>query len=247
MSKSYDNESWVCISFDRAYSISTKGRVRSVKRGKEHILKTHVNRYGYNQVGLTNEGKVKQYLVHRLVAEHFLINPLNKTQVNHIDGNKQNNSIQNLEWVTPKENIGHAYKLGLKTNETLKLNGIKNAKPVSQIDFLTGNIIRNWSSINEIVRESEGEFDSRAVKRCCTLKKDTHKGYRWRYKGEENLNYERKTTKIKAPVEVDFGNYYEVFESVDDVAEMFGVSRNSVYRAINQNRRLLRKYVVEYA
>ena len=64
-------------------------------------------------VSLCINGKCKRYLVHRIVAIAFLPNPLNKAYVNHIDGNKQNSNLENLEWSTPTENSIHAHKHGL--------------------------------------------------------------------------------------------------------------------------------------
>jgi hypothetical protein len=68
---------------------------------------------GYYLVTLVNSGTRKNQFIHRLLAQHYIPNPLNKPQVNHIDGNKQNNALSNLEWVTAKENSVHAVKLGL--------------------------------------------------------------------------------------------------------------------------------------
>lgn len=96
-----------------AYSIDTNGVVLNETTGK--VLKgtkiTKANRYV--KIILN-----KRYLLHRLVAETFLPNTdANKTQVNHIDGNRANNKVSNLEWCTPSENVKHAYKTGLKTNK----------------------------------------------------------------------------------------------------------------------------------
>ena len=72
-------------------------------------LKKYISPYGYERVCING----KYWLVHRIVAMVFIPNPDNKPQVNHIDGNKQNNDISNLEWVTPEENIHHASRMGL--------------------------------------------------------------------------------------------------------------------------------------
>jgi len=99
------NEIWKPIT-DYPYEISSLGRVRN-KQGK--ILKTYIQNSGYEQIKF--RGVHKQ--IHRLVAEAFIPNPMCKTLVNHIDGNKLNNTVDNLEWVTNSENIIHARRTGL--------------------------------------------------------------------------------------------------------------------------------------
>ena len=115
------------------YRISNLGRVKSLKRlvkrndgtvqkVREHILRLHIKDNGYCQVELRKNSKGKHLLVHRLVAEAFLSNPQNKEQVNHKDGNKLNNNVNNLEWVTCSENAVHAFSHNLRTvNKTYKL------------------------------------------------------------------------------------------------------------------------------
>ena len=96
------------------YEVSSKGNVRGIRKGI--VLKPLIYPNGYCFVGLyVGENKTKNFLIHRLVAETFIPNPDNKTQVNHKDGNKKNNDISNLEWVTARENLVHAFKIGLKT------------------------------------------------------------------------------------------------------------------------------------
>jgi len=85
------------------YQISSWGRVRSVNG----ILKPYENFKGYLKVGLMKDGKCCKKRVNRLVAQAFIPNPYNLPQVNHIDGNKQNNSFTNLEWVTNEQNAHH--------------------------------------------------------------------------------------------------------------------------------------------
>ncbi len=95
------------------YSVSNLGKVRNDKTNK--ILKSHINNHGYSYITLSfgNRNKVKKRYVHRLVAYVFIPNPNNKPQVNHKDGNKMNNNLENLEWCTQRENTIHAYKTGL--------------------------------------------------------------------------------------------------------------------------------------
>ena len=88
------------------YQITSWGRVWSVD--KQKFLKLEVHHKGYLRVDLFDDsGKRKHYKVHRLVATAFIPNPKDKPQVNHKDGNKQNNSFTNLEWVTDAENKKH--------------------------------------------------------------------------------------------------------------------------------------------
>ena len=114
------------VGYEGVYEVSSKGRVRSVDRvlidrnGREknfrgQIIATHLNKYGYPICTLWRCGKGKTSTIHRLVAISFLENENDKPQVNHIDGNKENNSIDNLEWVTNSENDIHAFEIGLRT------------------------------------------------------------------------------------------------------------------------------------
>lgn len=98
--------------FEGYYSISNKGRVLSIRTGKMKKPSTYNNK-SYPTVSLWVNGIPTRKSIHRLVAELFIPNPENKTQVNHIDGDKTNYSINNLEWVTPSENMTHAFKNNL--------------------------------------------------------------------------------------------------------------------------------------
>ena len=102
------------------YSISEDGKVFNNKTGRE--LKAFDGNRGYKTIYLRKDGKNHGHLLHRLLAIHFITNPENKGFVNHKDGNKHNNDLSNLEWVTQAENNKHAFDIGLKSHVGEKHN-----------------------------------------------------------------------------------------------------------------------------
>lgn len=113
--------------YEELYEVSSYGRVSNYRK----IMKTYQINSGYHALKLIKNGIRKSVLIHRLVAECFIPNPENKPEVNHIDGDKGNNRIDNLEWVTSSENKSHAYKTGLRIyNEPYK--GVKKSDTASK-------------------------------------------------------------------------------------------------------------------
>lgn len=164
-------EIWKDIeNFEGLYQVSNFGRIKSFPRtGTQtkdiRIKKITLSTKGYMRTSLWKNKKSSMKSIHRLVAQAFIPNPNNLPQINHKDGNKTNNNVENLEWVTAKENVAHAYKIGLN-----KLN------KVAQID-IDGNQIKLWNGIGEISRELN-LFQSNLVRaykenRVCG-------GYRWK-------------------------------------------------------------------
>lgn len=137
--------------YEGLYQVSNLGRVKNIKLNV--FMKTFKNK-GYHQIQLSNGGKIKTKLVHRLVALAFIQNPENKPQVNHIDENKNNNVVDNLEWVTPKENANHGTR-----NERIGLaSGRTRSKALIAINVDSGDIIEFKSSAEcaEKLRVSQG-------------------------------------------------------------------------------------------
>ena len=107
------------------YSISSEGRVRNDETNKMKSMDATSD--GYHKVDLYSNGKRTSVRVHRLVAEAFIPNPNKLPQINHIDGNKENNNVKNLEWVNNSQNMIHAYRTGLVTpHPTYGMRGHKN-------------------------------------------------------------------------------------------------------------------------
>ena len=133
------NEKWKSIKSFDSYQISDFGNVRSLnynKTGKINLLKQKTTSDGYNEILLCKNSKYKTFKVHRLVAINFINNYEKKPQVNHINGNKTDNNVNNLEWVTASENLKHRYR-------TLKHPAV-NSKKVLCVD--TGEVFDSGAS-----------------------------------------------------------------------------------------------------
>ena len=135
---------WADVSgYEGLYSVSTEGQVYTHKYKK--FLKPRSKR-GYLNVSLSKNKKRKEFRVHRLVAIAFISNSENKEQVNHIDGDKNNNKVNNLEWVTQSENITHSYNLGL--HSTIKKPYKMTENKISQLK----SMLEERTTLKEMAR-----------------------------------------------------------------------------------------------
>ena len=142
-------EEWKSIKgYEGLYEVSNMGRVKSLRYGKERIMSTPDNSTGYRNVELNNK-EPKRKMIHRLVAEAFIPNPMNLPVVNHLDGDKHNNCVSNLEWCTYRQNTLHAIKLGL-FSPVVNLAGPK-GKPIA-IYTKTGEFVSFFSSATEAAK-----------------------------------------------------------------------------------------------
>jgi hypothetical protein len=172
--------------YEGLYEISEDGKVYSTGKGNSTCpfyseyreIPARKKPTGYLHIKLFKNGVRKYYSIHRIVALNFIPNPENKPQVNHKDGNKSNNTVENLEWVTSKENIIHSIENGLQVNKKSFDNTC--SIQVVQLD-LNENIIKIWGSINDVKRELG--YNSVGIIGCCKNKKKykTAYGYKWKY------------------------------------------------------------------
>ena len=183
-----ETEIWKEIKgYEGMFAVSNLGRVKSLARRvsnhtgfinkPERILKQVKDIKGYLRVYLHKNGEKKFIPVHRLVSFAFISNPENKPQVNHIDGNKQNNHVENLEWCTNQENQIHAVRMGL--NDHSKYESGRPKRKVNQIDISTGKIIKTFNSIADASRV----FHTSNIGECCRGKygRKTVCGYKWEF------------------------------------------------------------------
>lgn len=209
------------------YSISDMGEVR--KDTNNYMMKPYIQ-HGYAHVTLQINKKPKRFNIHRLVAIAFIPNPDNKPYVNHIDGNKTNNCVDNLEWVTPSENTQHAVKTGLKSPTR--------EREVVQFG-LDGKKICEYKSLAEAARIT-GSSEAK-ISICCQQQREQHNGFQWRYKNEccENLQpikeYRTKKKQV-AQIDTETGEVIAVYESLQAAARAVNGSHSAISNIINHKK-----------
>lgn len=191
-------EEWRDIEgFDGVYQISSLGRVRSFKTGKERFLKGSVYNTGYKTITLRHNGKDCQKLLHRLVAETFIPNPENKPEVNHINCKRDDNRVENLEWVTHYENCNNPLtkKNYSRSNYNKRRKGINYTKSHRIIQYdLEGYMIRQWDSISEAARYYGCPQSS--ISYCLTGRMKTTQDSTWKYYTFDNYLIGKLNNKI---------------------------------------------------
>lgn len=167
--------------FEDLYQISDTGMIKSkpkcYKTGKngritftsgETIMKQHLNK-GYYFVRLCKEGKTSLHRVHRLVAEAFIDKEINKPFINHINGDRSDNRVENLEWCDQRQNVIHAYQIGL--------NKGRGGRSIVMKD-MNNKVIKPYNKISDAVLDG---FRHDCIVACCRGKHKEHKGFKWSY------------------------------------------------------------------
>lgn len=162
------------------YLITKQGEVINSKTG--HTLKPSLGANGYYRVNLCKNGKAKMVYIHRLVAETFIPNPNNYNEVNHIDENKANNAIENLEWVNHKANINHATCIQRRAST----NTARYGRPVLCVE--TGQIYASTTAIQNELGYSKG-----TIWLACNGGLKTAYGYHWAYVNDSSQVLRKKS------------------------------------------------------
>ena len=201
----FQDEIWKEIEgFEGEYAISSKGRVRNLENGR--LLGGHYNNTGYRLVKL----KGKWHTVHRLVALAFIPNPQKLPQVNHIDEDKLNNDVKNLEWCSAAYNINYSIH--------------KRYCKVKQLDKC-GNLIIIWNSIRQI--EKETGYDSSYIVKCCKGKRRYAYGFQWQYLDSNSQRVVNRPVAVYKKTE-----FIGVFANARKAAEVLGLCHMSVFKCL---------------
>lgn len=214
-----DGEIWREVAGYENYRVSNFGRVYSLYKNK--ILSPTIAQTGYLQFCLCKDHNKKTFCVHRLVAITFIDNPLNKLEVNHRDGHKLNNYVDNLEWATRVENAQHSWNMGLQKPQ--QGENRYNAKLVN-VDVVY--IRENPDSLNTYELAELFNMSQSSIS-------EIQRGIKYKNVGgtlHENIPRPRVSAEKHDAILALRGQGY----SQQEVADMFGVSQNTVHRFWNE-------------
>ena len=201
------------------YSVSTEGEVR--KDTTNYIL-SQSSQQDYKFVGLIINGKQKRMRVHRMVALTFIDNPDNKPYVNHINGNRSDNNVENLEWVTPSENTQHAVDTGL----------FKSGRARAVVQYnLNGEQMATFESASEAARQTGGSQSK--ITMCCRRQRDSANDYQWRYYDDiqDVQKIEKKFITGKKVAQCDEeGNILKIYPSFKEAARAVNGTSSAISR-----------------
>lgn len=246
-------EIWKSIkNFENSYQVSNYGRVKSISRNitcrdgkikhvKERILRPKITSNGYLMVVLRGNNQPYYKNIHRLVALSFIPNPCNLPQVNHIDENKLNNRVDNLEWCSEHYNANYGTR-NFKISNKLKQ---RNTQKIAQYD-LQGNLIHIFNN----TREAISAFGSK-IYDCCTGKLYTLKGYTFRYINtnmpNKKIKVQRGLTSPKQVIAYDTkGNVIGHYESISEASVRLNVDYSAIAKICKGKLKYTKGYTFNY-
>lgn len=230
-------EIWKSIEEYDKYEVSNKGRVRN--KENKRLLTPYISNSGYYMINIRNEQGARNKTIHRLVAKAFISNFSNKEVVNHIDHDKLNNHVENLEWVTQKENCKHSISAGRADTKTARENLSKiSSKAVYQKD-MEGNIIKLWESPTQAMKESKGQYKANSIGRAANGGRKSYKGYKWEFVDKDS---KRSRTLFINVYNLDSELIYEKI-SVNKAMKMMGRNshvalKNAIEKSETENRKI---------
>lgn len=178
--------------YEDKYEVSNKGNVRSLNwknTGAIRLLYLKHHPSGYRQVQLFGDGGSKMVCVHRLVAEAFIPNPDSLPQVNHLDYDRTNNRVENLEWCTHSHNMKHSWLNKNRKQRTSWRRKWRKNSTENIIQFTKdGEFVKVWETCISIKHELG--YNQTSIWECCDGKRKTAYGYLWRYATEDNSGTE---------------------------------------------------------
>lgn len=203
------------------YEANRIGEIRNIKTKRN--LTQHIQN-GYYHITLQINKKSKRISVHRVIALTFLKELEGKNIVNHINGIKTDNRVENLEWVTPQENTQHAWDNGLAVSMV--------EKSVKQYD-INGNFIKEYKSISEAERET-GTNQSKIVA-CCKLQRESSNDYQWRYTSDniDNLSKVSQLSKPKLVAQIKDGKVIKTYLSIRQAALAVNGTPSAISRVLS--------------
>lgn len=174
-------EEWKDIKgYEGIYQVSNFGNIKSLY-GKEHLIKPFPRPNGYLGIMLYKNGKTHPRSIHRIVAETFISNPEDKEQVNHINGIKTDNTTNNLEWCTRKENMAHSWKNGLRQFSEKRKIEMRKKMSIEVLQYdKNGKFIKEWESA-KVAGKVLG-ISQQCISNCRAGKTKSAGGYIWKYK-----------------------------------------------------------------
>lgn len=236
------NEIWKDIkNYEGLYQVSNFGNVKSLARitcQKKVLVEKYLTLFGkyntYIRVHLVKNGKTVTPYVHRLVAEAFIDNPDNKSQVNHKDGIKSNNFLDNLEWVTASENQKHAINNGLHLPYPIRY-GKENSRSIPILQFsLTGELLNEYDSATQ-ASIITGVIRSGIVS-ACRGRIASSGNFIWLYKKniDDNKKIICKSTRVKPIIQYDLdNNKINEFKGISNASKLTGIPSSSIHQVCN--------------